>query len=292
MLESDVMLKQQVRRVVRTTMRRAGEALSGTQLVSDEILGNPIVVYKNTVRKSPDYDDAWLLACALRSRQMLDVGSSVGQTAILVLSLSGLETIGLVDANATALGRAATSLAHSRQIHRARFFYGFAAAKDGDAVLLHSDGYGAAGSRFAGHSQSSLETARVPTATVDTICREVGLQPDFIKIDVEGAESEVLAGIDVVAARKPRILVEMHRNPELSMERNVALVLEECSRLGYWAWYLAKEHRLHSADPVKHRGRFHVLLQPAGDPYPDWLKGIPQKGDIEQVLAAFRGKFA
>ncbi|MEZ4374574.1 MAG: FkbM family methyltransferase [Polyangiaceae bacterium] len=218
---------------------------------------------------------------------MLDVGSNVGQTAVVVLALTGVETIGLIDASPDALARAATSLTHSQLIQRARFFYGFASAEDAQEVAFFNDGFGAAGSKYSQHSSSSLVEHRVPSARVDTICDQLGMSPDFIKIDVEGAEAEVLQGIERVAEGGPRILVEMHSNPELTMERNVELILEQCARLNYAAWYLAKGERLTGPAPVAHRGRCHLLLQPASEPYPEWLQGVAQGSALEPVLRQF-----
>ena len=68
----------------------------------------------------------------------------------------------------------------------------------------------------------------------------------------------------------------MHSPPELPMVRNAELVLAWAREVGYAAWYLSEARRIESPDPIKHRGRCHLLLQPTTWPYPAWLAGIAQ----------------
>ena len=62
---------------------------------------------------------------------------------------------------------------------------------DGDANLIVADTAGE--SRLAGPSEVGA-TASVPVTTIDAFCGREGIQPSFIKIDVEGAELAVLRG--------------------------------------------------------------------------------------------------
>jgi FkbM family methyltransferase len=78
-----------------------------------------------------------------------------------------------------------------------------------------------AGSNFAtghleapGGLQSRLDSGRwnlVPTVTVDSVANRIGASPDVIKIDVEGAELDVLRGAEAVLKTKhPRIFLSIH----------------------------------------------------------------------------------
>jgi FkbM family methyltransferase len=52
---------------------------------------------------------------------------------------------------------------------------------------------------------------RVRAITLDSFCASVGFCPDFLKLDVEGAEHEVLmGGRETIAHFRPRMLVELH----------------------------------------------------------------------------------
>ena len=52
---------------------------------------------------------------------------------------------------------------------------------------------------------------KVPITTIDAYCAATGLRPDVIKIDVEGAELDVLQGaLEVLKLHRPRILLGIH----------------------------------------------------------------------------------
>lgn len=66
-----------------------------------------------------------------------------------------------------------------------------------------------------------IEVRPIRTVTVDTLVALYGV-PDFIKIDVEGAEADVLQGMTGI---KPRLLIEVHDT--------AAAVGRQLERLGY-----------------------------------------------------------
>jgi FkbM family methyltransferase len=52
---------------------------------------------------------------------------------------------------------------------------------------------------------------RVPTVSLDGFCREHGLRPDVVKVDVEGAEAAVLRGAhELLAAHRAHLFLEIH----------------------------------------------------------------------------------
>ena len=75
-----------------------------------------------------------------------------------------------------------------------------------DAALSTGDGESADRLRRDGHE---LREVRVPVVTLDAVLEEHGPERiDFLKIDVEGAEADVLAGIDLRRFRPRVVLVE------------------------------------------------------------------------------------
>ena len=86
--------------------------------------------------------------------------------------------------------------------------------------------------RLFGHWDSAYtlkawnETAvRVETRTVDSLLREYGIdRADWVKIDVEGAELEVLAGMRWTIENSPnlRVLVEVAPTTESEIDRSLA----------------------------------------------------------------------
>jgi FkbM family methyltransferase len=70
------------------------------------------------------------------------------------------------------------------------------------------------------------EAGAVAVTTLDAWCAESGARPDLVKLDVEGAELEVLEGAaETLRRHRPLLVVEVHRggalatSPELVVER-------------------------------------------------------------------------
>jgi hypothetical protein len=70
---------------------------------------------------------------------------------------------------------------------------------------------GASGANALATTEQGPSVVSVPTTTLDAFCRERGLSPGLIKIDVEGAELAVLRGArQTLAAAETRAFVEFH----------------------------------------------------------------------------------
>jgi FkbM family methyltransferase len=85
-------------------------------------------------------------------------------------------------------------------------------ARAGNAELYDTTA-GSGLSRFGGPNPGniSLASTTVALTTIDDYCRETGLVPDWMLIDVEGYEFEVLQGAaDTLRRHAPRVIVEMH----------------------------------------------------------------------------------
>lgn len=277
--------------------RRVFERLGGllrlrSRLVRVELLGHSLLVMVGTIREKTDYDDAWFLACAAHAEVIFDVGANRGDMALLALLCPDVRDVVLIEPNADALVIAAENIVRNRLSAGVRFVCAFASDSGGSTARLWTVGAGAAGSMYSTHAKTAGRAGKsidVPTVTLDELASAYCSLPDFIKIDVEGAEGLVLSGAKRCAANhRTRFLVEMHSNPELSMTANAATVLRWCNELGYSAWYLARGSRLDTPDEIKNRGRCHLLLQPADWPYPLWLVGIPQSAGLSEVAIESR----
>ena len=277
--------------------RRVLERLRGllrlrSRLVRVELLGHSLLVMDGTTREKTDYDDAWFLACAAHAEVIFDVGANRGDMALLALLCPDVSDVVLIEPNADALVIAAENIVRNRLSARVRFVCAFASDSGGSTARLWTVGSGAAGSMYSTHAKTAARAGKsieVPTVTLDELASAYSLLPDFVKIDVEGAEGLVLSGAKRCAANhRTRFLVEMHSNPELPMTANAAKVLGWCNELGYSAWYLARGSRLDTPNEIKDRGRCHLLLQPADWPYPPWLVGIPQSAGLSEVVIESR----
>ena len=116
----------------------------------------------------------------------------------------------------------------------------------GDSGLSTASAEFAARHRAAGFSVVERE---VPVRTLDALCAEAGLdEAHFLKIDVEGAEAEVLRGISLDRLRPWVVLVEA-TEPNTRVSRHAeweSLLLDRDYRFAYGdginRYYLADEH--------------------------------------------------
>ncbi len=253
------------------------------ELNTYRLLGKSVKALSGTIRKEPDQDDAWFAWLVKHRKFLFDVGANVGFTA-LIAGLSGMERMLLIDPNPTALSRAATNLIYNNLAAHCSFVAAFVSDKPGETIPFYTVGAGAAGSMYRGHAQTAAASGsviQVPTTTVDKLVEEQNWVPDFIKIDVEGAEAKVLAGAYQTArTARPWFMVEMHSPPELPMKENAALVLDWCRENSYTAWYMKEAVVMDRPEMIAHRGKCHLLLLPEGEVFPKALAAIPQRAQI------------
>jgi len=117
----------------------------------------------------------------------------------------------------------------------------------------------------------------IQSITVDLICKENNFTPDFIKVDVEGAESFVLNGSKETARNhKPVYLVEIPGPEEMPMLKNVELDLTGCKEVNYTAYYMTNHSVLTDSKEIAYRGKCHLFLTHQDSEYPSYLKTIEQ----------------
>lgn len=88
-------------------------------------------------------------------------------------------------------------------------------ASDGE-VALHIRGQAGEGRHSISESRGATESITVPLMTASTFAKNTGSAPNLIKIDVEGAEGQVLTGMtELVQSTPPRdIFLEIHAKGE------------------------------------------------------------------------------
>lgn len=99
----------------------------------------------------------------------------------------------------------------------------FAVSAESGLLSFSTGPNSAMGSIDAGGGGDMLVSA----VTLDEIAGLMGIKPDLLKIDVEGAEMDVFAGAEKVLASKPKIFLSTH-SPELRQS-----CLDHLSSLGY-----------------------------------------------------------
>lgn len=104
-------------------------------------------------------------------------------------------------------------------------------------MKLHFDSYGAHAPSLKKTVPGLRQTVQVPVLTLDSLIANGEIPPpDVVKIDVEGAEGEVLKGMSetLLSPNKPKhLFIELHPNHLLLFETTEKEVLEMLESCGY-----------------------------------------------------------
>lgn len=91
-----------------------------------------------------------------------------------------------------------------------------------------------------------LEEISVDVTTLDDDVRELGLIPQIIKIDVEGAELEVLKGAEAVLRNcRPRLFISLHPIPLAKVGLAPRSIVDWLARRDYDCRMIAEDQELH-----------------------------------------------
>jgi FkbM family methyltransferase len=225
-------------------------------------------------------DDYEILFRLARNRScVFDVGAKVGMTAVC---MAGAMTEGRV----FAFEAAETSclvVEHNIRLN----------ALDGKIVAVNATVGAVSGTLCEYHwnlssGRSGIVMAppqgatpiRKITVSLDDFVQQNGLQPDLIKIDVEGAEHQVIAGMrDIMRAFGPDVALELHAWPGMPAAANAEQILGLLEPVDYRMFWLGNHRFLDDpsaladlSEPrrgVSAQGRF--LLLPQGREPPVWL---------------------
>lgn len=186
-----------------------------------------------------------------------DVGANVGYFSLLAAAAAG-ETGEVVafEPGAAALERLTENVSLN-PYKNIRIFNLAVAGAEGEATLYRADGIAdSSASLFSAAAGAAAgETCR--TVSLDGWLKQEGLRsPDFLKLDVEGAELAALQGAaGILADSQPLLLVEMEEKNLVAAGASKAAIQAFLQNFGYRAAFLRKG-RWHLIDDVNlTRGR-------------------------------------
>lgn len=105
-----------------------------------------------------------------------------------------------------------------------------AVGKENGMLTFHLGLHSKQGS-LLGIGRESGKELKVKVVTLDSFISEHKLKPDFLKIDIEGAESDALMGFSgTISSIQPMLFIELH-NPE--QDKKVGAFLKEHSYLAF-----------------------------------------------------------
>jgi len=251
---------------------------------NSSLCGQNLTTTQGTIRSKPGQDDAWFFHLAKHRKIIFDIGANIGYTALLATIQEPNREYILVDPNPQALAQANVNLLGNNLGFKARYYTAFVSDKMDEDMKFYTIGAGAAGSMYPEHAKSASAVnafKMVRTVTLDYLQEFYKLNPDLVKIDVEGAEALVMNGANNLALKTQcTFFIEMHAVENLSMQENAQKMIDWCRENNYRPWYLKTEEVLLHAEKIKTRGKCHLLLLPENKGYPEYLKGIKERADL------------
>lgn len=154
----------------------------------------------------------WWARLALDANTVLDIGANTGCFAFMAKALNPGATVHAFEP----VSRIAERIGENCRVSGldVKFFQQAVADEVGE-VLIHDPGGANAysASLDADFLPGDKESYPVPVTTVDEHCAKHGLEPDLIKVDVEGIEGRLLlGGRQTLNSRQPLIVCEWTRN--------------------------------------------------------------------------------
>ncbi|MEQ1543002.1 MAG: FkbM family methyltransferase, partial [Novosphingobium sp.] len=149
-------------------------------------------------------------------RDFVDVGANIGFYTVLAAQLLPCRRVLAIEPTAGAFTRLKANLTLNGVEGRVIAFKGAASDRAG-ALTIHAiegmEEFSSLGPIIHGAvAGQAVTTEQVPAETVDALVARHGLDPGMIKIDVEGAEGQVLAGARATLERhRPVVLSELSR---------------------------------------------------------------------------------
>jgi len=167
--------------------------------------------------KTGGYEPELSRICACHvpaDRDVIDVGANIGLYTVLFAKMLHGRKVLSIEPTPNALARLRRNIQLNGVQNKVTVFGGAASDRHGEAQINTVAGreeYSSLGSlshpNIAGVHH---EVIRVPSATIDSLALEHGLDPGFVKIDVEGMEHVVLGGMtEVLKTSRPVILSEL-----------------------------------------------------------------------------------
>lgn len=224
---------------------RMVETAGGRVFVSDADQGSVARALRNKGRYETDWT-AWVRAHVGPGMHVVDVGANIGYYTVLLASLVG--PTGRVIAcepdpgNAALLRRsvAENSFGHVAVVEAA------VAGTDGHATLYQDTSW------HGVHSLARENTVNpgdgrvdVATVTLDALLRDAPGDVDFVKMDAQGAESDILRGARrLLDQAHARLLMEVWPFGIRGLGGSVSALVETLRSSGFSAWTMEKSREL------------------------------------------------
>ena len=230
-------------------------------------------------RLAGDRDYAVLQALARGRHCILDVGANVGLTTLVMAETMAAEgQIIAFDASEDACALIRANVALNGRADRVLVVNALIAERSGLTLDFYGDAASGSASIIPGYLAHHRPLRKV-TLALDDFIAHAHIVPELIKIDVEGAELQAIAGLrQTMHTIRPLLFVELHAWGDVVITDTVARLLPQLDALDYCLVYLRSGQVVTDPAVFADRGRCHVLLCPRQSPLLDQLATLPTEG--------------
>ncbi len=207
-------------------------------------------VIERTLLTTDEWDpivEKALRACVSPGDTFLDVGANIGYFSLLASQLVGSEgRVVSFEPSARALSKLTAHLCLNRCSNVTVCSQAMGDAT-GPEKLNWASSSNIGGSSIARGTPSQGYSEQIFIRTLDDVCKEMQLQPSFIKLDVEGFELFALRGAErILKASHPVVVCELTNQFLTDHSQSANDMLDFMAAIGYRAWIinLASDGRL------------------------------------------------
>lgn len=242
------------------------------------LLGHRLRVHYNLRNMKAERDYSIILQLARDKKCFFDVGANQGIISLLVADQNTATQIHAFEASEDAVNVIKFNLALNNFQDRVTVINSLIADRSGYVIPFYWDG-SSGGSSITqgrlGHANAMYKS----TFSLDDYVDQFQLKPDFIKMDIEGAEGIAVRGMArILKSIRPVLFVELHELGSRKMFENAGDILQYIGQHDYHMLYLRTGERITSMDVLKDRGRCHVLLLPSESNDGSFLKSFNLDG--------------
>lgn len=202
--------------------------------------------------------EAALVAGVLEPGEVFwDVGANIGYFSLVAAAAVGERGEVVAFEPGTAADARLRENVSLNSFPQVRIYHLAVADVDGEAVLYRAGGIADSSASLYPAAAAGAAGESCITVTLDSFLKKEGLRPpDFVKLDVEGAELAALRGAaHILADFQPLLLVEMEEKNLRAAGTSRAAVQTFLKDYGYWAAHL-RQGRWRPLDDVRDtRGR-------------------------------------
>lgn len=243
-----------------------------------EVMGIQMNVNYALHAAKADRDYGIILQLAANKKCILDIGANHGLISLLIARFNPFADIYAFEASEAAVNNINDNVAINKLSGRIRVVNALVADKSGYTLPFYWKDSSGGASLVKGRLGHHIEIEKSSLSIDDYVCSK-NIKPDFVKIDVEGAESLVIKGMNqVLKVNRPLIIVELHAFGKLTLTENAAIILGVISAHDYHMIYLRTGEILTDVSVLNDRGRCHVLLLPAEMYTSDFVKSLDLRG--------------